>query len=174
MLSLITLYGLRYLKKNHCFSKKPWGNNSSNSIILVQPLCLIYLPSPLLILLLELKNAQKLSLIINCGYYYKGEYNIPLRLYFNKKEGQAVNLHIYEGNHPEIELNVSFRDYLRHSPTARIEYALLKEELLKLPSSFQKNNPLLTGYNLGKDEFIRKVLQKTGFNRIRIMHANAL
>lgn len=103
------------------------------------------------------------------GFKYKGEYNIPLRFYFNRSEGVNTNLHIYEEGHPEIELNLLFRDYLRQHPEAKNEYGKLKEDLLKEKSSYEKNNSLFTGYNLGKDAFIRKILQAANFNRIRMM-----
>lgn len=103
------------------------------------------------------------------GFKYKGEYNIPMRFYFNRSEGVETNLHVYEEGHPEIELNLLFRDYLRQHSNARDEYSKLKEELLKKKSSYEKNNSLFTGYNLGKDAFIRKILQAANFNRIRMM-----
>lgn len=103
------------------------------------------------------------------GFKYKGEYNIPMRYYFNRSEGVDANLHIYRKDHPEIELNLRFRDYLRQHPDARDEYAKLKEDLLKEKSSYEKNNSLFTGYNHGKDAFIRKTLHAANFNRIRIM-----
>lgn len=105
----------------------------------------------------------------NLGFKCKGEYNIPMRLYFNRSEGINVNLHVYEEGHPEIELNLLFRDYLRNHPEVRDEYASLKEHLLKDRASFEKKNSMFTGYNLGKDAFIRKVLKAANFSRIRIM-----
>ena len=45
----------------------------------------------------------------------------------------------------------------------------LKENLLKDSASFEKKNSVFTGYNLGKDAFIRKVLKAANFNRIRMM-----
>jgi GNAT superfamily N-acetyltransferase len=102
-------------------------------------------------------------------FKYKGEYNIPMRFYFSRSEGVETNLHVYEEGHPEIELNLLFRDYLRQYPDARGEYAKLKKDLLKEKSSYEKNNSLFTGYNLGKDAFIRKILQAANFNRTRIM-----
>ncbi|WP_068470572.1 GNAT family N-acetyltransferase [Candidatus Protochlamydia phocaeensis] len=80
-----------------------------------------------------------------------------------------TNLHVYEEGHPEIELNLTFRDYLRNHPEARNEYASLKENLLKDEASYEKRGSAFTGYNLGKDAFIRKVLKAANFNRIRIM-----
>ena len=104
------------------------------------------------------------------GFTYKGEYNIPLRFFFNRSEGVETNLHVYEEDHPEIALNLVFRDYLRDHPEARDEYAELKKNLLKEKSSYEKNhNSPFTGYNLGKDAFIRNVLKAAHFNRLRIM-----
>ena len=93
------------------------------------------------------------------GFKYKGEYNIPMRFYFNRTGGIDINLHVFREGHPEIDLNLLFRDYLRQHPDARDEYAKLKEDLLQKKSSYEKNNSSFTGYNLGKDDFIRKILQ---------------
>lgn len=103
------------------------------------------------------------------GFKYKGEYNIPLRFYFNRSEGVEMNFHVYEEGHPEIKLNLLFRDYLRSHPEAREEYANLKENLLKDEASYEKKGSVFTGYNLGKDVFIRKILKAAEFNQIRIM-----
>ena len=65
------------------------------------------------------------------GFKYKGEYNIPMRFYFNRSEGVDTNLHVYEEGHPEIELNLLFRDYLRDHPEVREEYASSERESLK-------------------------------------------
>lgn len=100
------------------------------------------------------------------GYKYKDEYNIPFRLYFNK---EGFNLHLYERDHPEIELNIKFRDYLRNHLELIQEYNQLKQKLLQESDSYRKNNSMFTGYNLGKDKFIRKVLSLSGFNRIRFL-----
>jgi|GEM_PF-3749945 len=61
-----------------------------------------------------------------------------MRFYFNRSEGIETNLHIYEERHPEIELNLLFRDYLRQHPDARNEYTKLKENLLQKKSSYEK------------------------------------
>jgi GrpB-like predicted nucleotidyltransferase (UPF0157 family) len=46
------------------------------------------------------------------GIQYRGEYNIPLHYGFSKRGDIDLNLHVYEEAHPEIELNLCFRDYL--------------------------------------------------------------
>ena len=103
------------------------------------------------------------------GYEYRGEWNIPMKYGFRKRGGPEVNLHVFGKNHPEIEVNLCFRDYLRNHPEVRDEYAQLKLELLKDESSFEKNNSMFAGYSLGKGNFIHQVLKKTGLNRLRFV-----
>lgn len=125
---------------------------------------------PIIDMIGVVKNPEKaIQPLESLGFKYKGEYNIPMRYYFNRSEGVDTNLHIYEEGHPEIELNLLFRDYLRNHPEARDEYSKLKKDLLKEKFSYEKNNSLFTGYNLGKDAFIRKILQLANFNSIRMM-----
>lgn len=125
---------------------------------------------PVIDMIMVIKDPEKVvQQLESMGFKYKGEYNIPMRLYFNRSEGIDTNLHVYEDSHPEIELNLLFRDYLRNHPKMREEYASLKEYLLNDSTSFEKKNSMFTGYNLGKDAFIRKVLKAANFNRIRIM-----
>jgi hypothetical protein len=62
-----------------------------------------------------------------------------------------------------------FRDYLRTHPEVRDAYAALKESRLQNKDSFKKKGPHFTGYTLGKEPFIREVLQKAGFNRLRFV-----
>jgi len=121
----------------------------------------------------ELQNSLILQ---NLGYTFKGELNIPLRYYLSKNTMQSkVNLHIVEKEHGFIKLNLYFRDYLRANDEARKSYAMLKEELLKDPTSYIKISSGFTGYNLGKDKFIKSILQKAGFNGFSVnfcMHDN--
>ena len=103
------------------------------------------------------------------GCDYRGEYNIPMHYGFSKRGKVHVNLHVYQEGHPEIELNLTFRDYLRSHPEVRDEYAKAKQDLLNKKSSFEKNHSMFTGYNLGKDAFIRRVLELAGFQRLRFV-----
>lgn len=103
------------------------------------------------------------------GYAYKGEWNIPFKYGFTKRGSLNVNLHLYKEGHPEIDLNLLFRDYLRQHPEACAEYAQLKENLLKDETSFEKNNSLFAGYTLGKEAFIRHILKQAGFHRNRFV-----
>lgn len=125
---------------------------------------------PVIDMIVVVEGADKtIQALEGLGFKYKGEYNIPMRFYFSRSEGVEANLHVYAEGHPEIELNLLFRDYLRQHSDARIEYTKLKENLLQKKSSYEKNNSPFTGYNLGKDAFIRKILQAANFNRTRIM-----
>lgn len=116
-----------------------------------------------------LQTIAKLEAI---GYQYRGEYNIPLHYGFSKRGDVDANLHVYEEGHPEIELNLLFRDYLRNNPAARDAYAALKIRLLEDKTSHQKENGAFTLYTLRKGDFIRDVLKKAGFNRIRVLKCN--
>ncbi|NBO24849.1 MAG: hypothetical protein EBU93_06430, partial [Chlamydiae bacterium] len=72
------------------------------------------------------------------GYRYRGGFNIPLRRSFTiRTADRNINLHVFEENDPEIELNILFRDHLRENPSARDEYALIKYKLIAEESSHQ-------------------------------------
>jgi len=104
--------------------------------------------------------------LLKAGYQYRSEHDAPFRLYFTKRGGGDVNLHVYEKDNPEIEINILFRDYLCQSPDACMEYSKLKRDLIAQDSSHKKNNVGITGYNLGKNEFIKKILQITKFSGV--------
>lgn len=104
--------------------------------------------------------------IESIGYQYRKEHEIPFRLYFTKRTEPNVNLHVFEENNPEIELNILFRDFLRNSEESRIEYANLKRNLIINRSYHKKNNSNYSGYNLGKNDFIKKIIKQTGFSGI--------
>jgi len=97
-------------------------------------------------------------------YEYRGEFNIPLRHFFRKKTPHEINLHVYEKANPDIELNILFRDFFLNSEEARAEYNALKQSLISSEKSHIKENSIFTGYNLGKDAFIRKILDKAGYD----------
>lgn len=123
---------------------------------------------PIIDIIGVVKDPEKvIQPLTNLGFQYKGEYNIPMRLYFNRSD--SVNLHVYEEGHPEIELNLLFRDYLKEHEETRNAYALLKNTLLQEKSSYEKKHSLFTGYNLRKDAFIRDILKAANFNLIRFM-----
>lgn len=107
------------------------------------------------------------------GFSYKDEWNIPCQFGFTKRGEHKINLHVFEENHPEIDLNLMFRDYLRSHPQVRDDYARLKQDLLQDESSFMREeNSRFPNYTLRKGDFIRSVLKEAGFNRMRILKCN--
>lgn len=40
-------------------------------------------------------HAEAIQPLESLSFKYKGEYNIPMRLYFNRSEGIETNLHVY-------------------------------------------------------------------------------
>ena len=106
------------------------------------------------------------------GYTYQGEWNIPLKAAFTKREGTDVNLHVFfDIDHPEVELNIRFRDYLRGHAEVREAYANLKKELLKDPTS-QEIPDEFPLYTLRKGPFIESILREMGYSRLRVLKAN--
>ncbi|MDR1234107.1 MAG: GrpB family protein [Holosporales bacterium] len=105
----------------------------------------------------------------NIGYSYKGEWNIPLQAGFIKRANIDVNLHVFfDSNHPEIELNLRFRDYLSIHPEVCDQYAAIKKEILQDESSQEKINgfPL---YTIRKRDFIDGIIKTIGYNRLRVL-----
>src|SRR5262249_30983185 len=49
------------------------------------------------------KNLEKtIQPLENLGFQYKGEYNVPMRYYFNRSKDVETNLHVYKEGNPEI------------------------------------------------------------------------
>ncbi|MGA9530353.1 MAG: GrpB family protein, partial [Candidatus Babeliales bacterium] len=105
------------------------------------------------------------------GFKYQGEWNIPFKFGFKKRDAYAINLHVLEEGHPEIYLNVIIRDRLRRDVKARRRYAALKEELVVQPSSHVKSEgAFFVGYTRGKDPFIRLLLNEEGYKEYRLLY----
>jgi GrpB-like predicted nucleotidyltransferase (UPF0157 family) len=103
------------------------------------------------------------------GFTYKGEWNIPFKFGFTKRQGNHINLHVFEEGHPDIELNVLFRDLLRNNYHIRDDYERLKRSILNDETAHDKQHPFLKNYTLRKDEFIRSHLKQSDFNRSRFV-----
>jgi len=102
-------------------------------------------------------------------FAYRGEYNLPFQFLFTKRCKYAINLHVFEESHPEIELNLVFRNHLRTNPRARDEYTRLKYRLIEEESSHEKKDSMYVGYTLGKDGFIRTILTQENYTRLRFL-----
>lgn len=104
------------------------------------------------------------------GFIYKGEWNIPLKFGFTKRAENKINLHVFEEGDPEIDLNIGFRDHLRSNPQSLEKYAQIKERLIGDEASYQKQKgSIFSGYNLGKDDFIRQILRAIGYKGHRFL-----
>ena len=105
------------------------------------------------------------------GYQYKGEWNIPFKYGFAKRGELDVNLHMFfDKNHPEIELNLGFRDYLRTHPEDLEAYKNIKYEILSDPSSHIKSGKLgVPLYTLRKRKFIDGIIKQMGYDRLRVL-----
>jgi len=105
------------------------------------------------------------------GYEYRGGFNLPFRKSFTSKVPLNVNLHVFEQNDPEIELNLLFRDYLRSSEDARMQYQQLKYDLASEDDINKKDGNIYSGYTLGKHDLISSILKKAGFKELRLVFA---
>lgn len=107
----------------------------------------------------DLESARKFLTSEALGYRYKGEYNLPLRDLYGKKDKFEIYLHVHLVDNPEIDLNLSFRDYLRNNERAREKYELVKGAASKNQNSIDKTETGITKYNLLKNGFIISVLK---------------
>jgi GrpB-like predicted nucleotidyltransferase (UPF0157 family) len=118
------------------------------------------------------KNREKAIIDLEkAGYVHKGEWNIPLKCGFTKRGTVNVNLHtFFDENHPEVELNLKFRNYLRDHPDVCDEYAVLKKKILEDEDAHQKSerSPLPI-YTVRKRAFIDNIINSAGFNRLRVL-----
>lgn len=99
---------------------------------------------------------QKKFILEQIGYEYKGEYGIAGRrycvLYNDDKTIGLVHLHFFQSSSVEISNHLHFRDYLRTSKTAQIEYGNYKKNLINDKKISRAN------YSESKDEIIQKIL----------------
>lgn len=113
------------------------------------------------------------SVLKSIGYTSKGEFNLPLRLFFNFKKPNDINLHIVNKNSGEINWNLCFRNYLRQNKKATDMYAKVKLDLLKQnPEGFNILHNMIPEYTVKKGEIILKLAKEAGFNGYRLVIAN--
>ena len=119
---------------------------------------------PIIDIMLIVNNlSNSIKALEAISYQYKGEYNIPFRAYFTKDK-PSIKLHMVEQGHSVIALNLSFRNYLRMHEDSAKEYQNLKYDLVKDPGSFERGNGNFIQYTLAKNELIKSVLEKAGFD----------
>ena len=95
----------------------------------------------------------------NIGYEPKGEFNLPLRLFFSRKQPNDINLHVVKENSGEISWNLTFQNYLRNNSEARELYAKTKLDLVNNnPDGFNIIENLFSEYTIKKGEIISPFL----------------
>ena len=146
---------LKQILKSHCLDIHHIGSTSVPGLS----------AKPIIDIILVAKDPDAcIPLLEKENYIYKGEYNLPFRYFLRKKTDRLnIHLHLYQEGNPEIDLHLKFRDYLRAHPDSLQDYADLKMQLIKDERSHENEGNFFKGYNLGKDAFIRKILQKSGF-----------
>lgn len=117
------------------------------------------------------KNLSNINNILkNIGYEPKGEFNLPLRLFFSRKQPNDINLHVVKENSGEISWNLTFQNYLRNNSEARELYAKTKLDLVNNnPDGFNIIENLFSEYTIKKGEIIRKIAKIAGFNSYRFV-----
>ncbi len=97
------------------------------------------------------------------GYEGRGELGMFFRRYFSN---HVCHLHIWEEDSPEIDKRLIFRDYLIKNPDEARRYEALK---LSLAQTFPKDR---ASYTVSKDNLIRELLQKAGFQGMTMVQAH--
>lgn len=116
----------------------------------------------------DLKAAAEV--LSSVGYEAKGEFNLPLRLFFSRKLPNDVHIHVVKEDSGEIAWNLVFQDYLRANTDARDLYARTKLELIKEnPGGFKMIEGLFSEYTVKKGEVILEIAKKAGFNGYRFV-----
>jgi len=119
----------------------------------------------------DLKNT--IPVLTEAGFTYKGEFNLPLRLFFSKKVPNDLNLHVATADSGELAWQLNFRDFLRKNKEARDLYAKTKLELVNNnPEGFDVKKNLFSDYTIKKGDVIRKISNMANFKGIRFVIAN--
>ncbi|HEY0071225.1 MAG TPA: GrpB family protein [Chloroflexia bacterium] len=97
---------------------------------------------------------EVLAAVEALGYTYWGEFGIPHRHLFSRRDGPVgYNVHINELANDEFQRHVLFRDYMRAHPDAAREYEALKLELAA-------RHDVVNLYAGDKSEFVQGILAK--------------
>lgn len=100
------------------------------------------------------------------GYTNRGELGMLFRRFFTKgEEKRTHHLHIWEEGNPEIEKHLLFREYLINHPDEFKRYEDLKLHLAQVYANDR------AAYTFGKDELVREILDKAGFQGLTMIQA---
>lgn len=98
------------------------------------------------------------------GYEVKGEFGMPGRRFFVKKQDgkRAFNVHTFQEGHPDIGRHLRFRDYLIAHPKEAAAYSELKKKLV------MKSSTDIERYCWGKEDFIKDIDEKASLWHVRL------
>ncbi len=161
-----------FLSEKNCITESftKFSENLVNIFHIGSTSILGLVAKPIIDIIIVVKNSDITDEpLLMAGYKYKGEYNIPMRKMYGKKNDYEVYLHVYEEGNDDIELNLKFRDYLAVNAEAKEEYSSLKKSIIQEDNSHTKlTSTGITTYNLKKNDFIQKVLIQVGFKGLCI------
>ena len=116
---------------------------------------------PIIDILLEVKSISKIDdyndAMAELGYIPRGEFGIPGRRYFSKKDSSDIrthHVHAFQSGDIGLERHIAFRDYMIAHPQDAREYAQLK---LNLARVFRWD---IDGYCKGKESFVDDIEEK--------------
>lgn len=97
---------------------------------------------------------ETLSAMEAIGYEFRGDGDVPGRLYFRKGRPRSHQVHMTEYGSAFWEEHIAFRDFLRAHPEDAEAYEGLKRRVVR-----QFRNDRI-GYNEAKADFIQNILKK--------------
>jgi len=115
---------------------------------------------PIIDILMIVKNIDKVDAYNNkmqtFGYEPRGENGISGRRYFPKgKDKRTHHVHIYQIGNKNIEIHLSFKNYLSNYPEEAIKYGKLK---IELANKFKDHTHQ---YQKGKEAFVHELVEKS-------------
>jgi GrpB-like predicted nucleotidyltransferase (UPF0157 family) len=96
------------------------------------------------------------------GYTSRGEYGMLFRRFFSKPD---AHVHVWEEGNDEIKKHLIFKNYLMNNPEELKRYENLKLDLVKVHANDRAS------YTLSKDDLVREMLQKAGFDGLTMVQA---
>lgn len=123
----------------------------------------------ILIVTPDLLHTKKL--LEAAGYRFKGEFNVPYKFFFDRKIPRDIHIHVMKERHPEIAVQLAFRDTLRAHDDLRDRYANLKLQLIKSGFENDRSTGMFSKYTTGKNALIKEILVKSGLKQTSILRA---
>ncbi|MDR0739237.1 MAG: GrpB family protein [Oscillospiraceae bacterium] len=109
----------------------------------------------------QIKTIEPLK---KAGYDFKGEINLPFRLYFSRKIPHHVHLKVCKVSSVHVEQQLIFRNFLNQNFKEAKEYSDLKQKIIDGSNgNFKMVGDMFSEYTLRKANFISKILDKAGF-----------